>query len=153
MTLNQTVFIRKLTAHDFDDALQLYDELVGAKPAVRGDDRRDRFQRVLSFEGTHIFGAEVDGTVIGMATLHVLPNMTYNGSPYCLVENVATLKAYQSHGIGRAVMHHVIQAAWDAGTYKIMLLTGQKRNSSGFYRRIGFDQDEKYGMVLRRDLT
>ena len=85
-----------------------------------------------------------------MATLHLLPNMTYGGRPYGLVENVVTLSAMQGQGLGRAVMEAVIAAAWEADAYKIMLLTGKEAGAKGFYYKLGFSNEQKFGMMLRR---
>ncbi len=76
--------------------------------------------------------------------------MTYGGRPYCLAENVVTLKAYQGRGFGRKVMNALRDAAWEANAYKIMLLTGQDRGTKGFYESLGYKADQKYGMVLRQ---
>ena len=32
-----------------------------------------------------------------------------------------------------------------------MLLTGARRGAAGFYRSCGFSEDEKHGMVARRE--
>ena len=68
----------------------------------------------------------------------------------CLVENVVTLQAFQGRGLARDVMTALIKAAWAADAYKIMLLTGRKQGARGFYRKLGFRDDQKHGMMLRR---
>jgi Acetyltransferases len=84
-----------------------------------------------------------------MATLHVLPNMTYGGRPYGLIENVVTEKDHRGQGHGRAVIGRLAEAARAAGCYKLMLLTGQARNARGFYEAVGFSADAKWGMMMR----
>ena len=76
--------------------------------------------------------------------------MTYGGRPYGLVENVVTLAARRGQGIGTLVLEHVINAAWQAGAYKIMLQTGRARGALRFYEGLGFSRTEKHGMILRR---
>ena len=141
---------RTLRPDDFDDALALYRELSGTRPVADGDFGRDRFREVLDRDGTAIYGAEMDGSIVSMATLHLMPNMTYGGRPYALVENVVTLKTHQGQGIGRGVMNALIDAAWAADAYKVMLLTGRRAEARGFYEKLGFDGDEKHGMILRK---
>lgn len=141
---------RTLRPGDFDDALALYRELSGTRPVADGEFGRDCFRQILYREGTAIHGAETDGRVVSMATLHLMPNMTYGGRPYALVENVVTLKTHQGQGIGRGVMNALIDTAWAADAYKIMLLTGRRAEARGFYEKLGFDGDEKHGMILRR---
>ncbi|WP_193172862.1 GNAT family N-acetyltransferase [Nisaea nitritireducens] len=144
---------RTLCPDDFDDALALYRELTGSRPVADGNLGRDRFRQILERDGTAIHGAETDGRIVSMATLHLMPNMTYGGRPYALVENVVTLTAYQGQGIGRGVMNALIDRAWAADAYKIMLLTGRRAEARGFYEKLGFDGDEKHGMILRRAIS
>jgi GNAT superfamily N-acetyltransferase len=149
--LSETPVFRKLVASDFEDAVALYKELSTLNPIADGELGAAQFRRILEFEGTAIYGAEMDGRIVSMATLHILPNMTQAGRPYCLVENVVTLQAYQGKGFGRGVLNSLIQAAWDSDAYKIMLLTGKARTAKGFYEKLGFVGDQKHGMILRRD--
>jgi GNAT superfamily N-acetyltransferase len=76
--------------------------------------------------------------------------MTYEGRPYAVIENVVTLKRCQGQGLGRMVMQAAIDAAWVAGAYKVMLLTGKSLGAKGFYEKLGFTSEEKFGMTLRR---
>lgn len=142
--------LRCATPDDFDDLHALYKDLVGTIGVPAGAAGRARLARILSHPGTAIHAAQVDGRLVSMATLHVLPNLTFDGRPYALAENVVTLRSFQGQGIGRAVMTHLAEAAWAANAYKIMLLTGQDLGARGFYERLGYSADEKFGMTLRR---
>jgi hypothetical protein len=43
-----------------------------------------------------------------------------------------------------------VQAATDAGCYKVMLMTGSRRESThAFYRACGFDPGEKTAYVIK----
>ncbi|WP_405364448.1 GNAT family N-acetyltransferase [Roseobacter sp.] len=139
--------IRPLKQADAGKLVSLYNELTFGPKAAQSES----ISTVMDHPGTEIYGAEVDDQIVAMATLHVLPNVTYNARPYALIENVATAAAYQMRGIGKAVMQSAINAAWDQNVYKIMLLTGQKRGARGFYETLGFGCEDKFGMVLRRD--
>lgn len=76
--------------------------------------------------------------------------MTQGGRPYALIENVVTHAAHRGTGQGRRVMTAVIDAAWNADCYKIMLMTGRSAEARGFYEKLGFGADEKWGMTIRR---
>lgn len=83
-------------------------------------------------------------------TLIVAPNLSRHGKPYALIENVVTDPAHRRQGLGHHVLAHAIDAAWQAGCYKVMLLTG--RSDPGvlrFYERAGFAQT-KTGFQIRR---
>lgn len=85
-----------------------------------------------------------------MATLHLLPNVTWNARPYGLIENVVTSEPYRGRGLGRAVLESAIAQAWKADAFKVMLMTGQKRDAKGFYDSVGFSSEDKHAMVIRR---
>ncbi|WP_299201319.1 GNAT family N-acetyltransferase [uncultured Tateyamaria sp.] len=67
-----------------------------------------------------------------------------------MVENVVTHQTHRGTGQGRRVMQAAIDAAWAADCYKIMLLTGRTAEARGFYEKLGFGTDEKWGMTIRR---
>lgn len=142
--------IRPLTASDYADARALYVELVGDIPVPEGAAGQARFDTILAHDGTTLWGAEVDGRILAMATLHILPNLTFDARPYALIENVVTLRRHRGSGLGSAVMAAAIAAAWSAGAYKIMLLTGKTLGARGFYEKLGFSDQDKYGLTLRR---
>ncbi len=140
------MIVRSLTPADFDDALVVYRDLVGDQPVAD----IDAFAAILGHPGTQIIGAAVEGQIASMVTLHILPNMTQGGRSYALVENVVTLQAFQGQGLGRAVMEEAIRRCEAADVYKIMLLTMQEGGAHGFYRKLGFTADDKFGMTWRR---
>lgn len=137
---------RALTTADADAVLVLYQHLVGDQPL--GD--AAALARVLAHPGTSILGAFDDRMLVAMVTLHILPNVTQGGRPYALVENVVTHSDYRGTGQGRRVMQAAIAAAWAEDCYKIMLLTGRAASARGFYEKLGFGVDEKWGMTIRR---
>lgn len=137
---------RALRASDATAACALYKELVGDIAVADAQ----RFAEVVAHPGTTVFGAEENGAVVAIATVHVLPNMTFGGRPYALIENVVTASSMQGRGHGRAVMETAVAHAWQQGCYKIMLLTGRTARARGFYEALGFTADEKWGMTLRR---
>ena len=139
------MMLRALTIEDWPEAEALYWELT-ASGAVAG---RDAFAAVLNHVGTSVYGQVQDSALLAMATLHILPNMTYAGRPYALIENVVAAKATRGQGHGKAVMKHCIAQAQAAGCYKVMLLTGEARKARGFYEAVGFSSDEKHGMIIR----
>ena len=143
---------RALTPDDWHDASALYRELADPVPVLEGEPARMRFNDLVAHPGTTVWGAEANGRVVAMATLHCLPNLTYSGRPYALVENVVTLAAHRGRGLGRLVMERAMAGAWEAGAYKIMLLTGTKRGARVFYERLGFRGHDKHAMTAWHDL-
>jgi GNAT superfamily N-acetyltransferase len=148
--VNGLADIRPLVVSDYADARVLYVQLVGDIPVPDGLAGQHRFAEVLGHPGTTVWGAVVADKVVAMATVHILPNMTFGGRPYAMIENVVTRDDKRGTGLGAVVMRAAIGAAWAADAYKIMLLTGRTLGAKGFYERLGFTDGDKHGMTLRR---
>lgn len=141
------MIVRELEDHDWQAATGLYAQLNSRSEGQLGD--QAQFEAIIGHPGTSIFGAFVEGRLCAIATLHLLPNMSYAGRPYGLIENVVADAAIMNQGVGRAVMQAAIDAAQEAEAYKVMLLTGRANEAMGFYEKLGFNADEKSGMILR----
>lgn len=99
---------------------------------------------------TVLVGAAASGELVASCTLVVIPNLTRRGRPYALIENVVTHADHRQRGHGRALLHAAVAAAWEAGCYKVMLMTGSKRPETlRFYADAGFEQS-KTGFQIRR---
>lgn len=145
-TIDPGIDLRPLGQADANAAITLYNELTFGPQVTENTD----FLRVIAHPGTTIHGA-FDGTgLIAMATLHLLPNPTWGGRSYGLIENVIVTKSHRKRGIGKALLTHAVQAAWAANAYKVMLMTGKKRGAADFYRAAGFNSEDKTAMVIRR---
>ena len=67
------------------------------------------------------------------------------------IENVVTDEARRGQGFGKQVLQAAIEAAWEAGCYKVMLMTGSNEDSThAFYARCGFSGDDKHAYVAWR---
>ncbi|MEP6269224.1 MAG: GNAT family N-acetyltransferase [Paracoccaceae bacterium] len=109
------------------------------------------FHAVLAHPGTTVFGAEGAGDLLGMVTLHLLPNVTWHGRSYGVIENVFTHQNHRKRGVGRSIMQMALDHAWKETAYKVMLKAGQQRGARGFYQALGFTDVDKFAMVLRQD--
>ncbi len=137
---------RPLTLADTQGALALFDVLT---TGPKGGDAQ-MFARVVSHDGTTVFGVLDDDTLRAMCPLHLLPSVTWGGRPYGLIENVVTAPTHRLRGLGRPAMQAALDHAWAQRAYKVMLLTGQKRGARGFYESVGFSCEDKFGMAIRR---
>ncbi len=142
--------VRAAQAADYDGITALYSQLHSSEKMGERPADLEQWQALINHPGSTVFVAEADGQLVGTVVLHVLPNMTREGRPYALIENVVTHQGHRGKGIGRAVMQRAIEEAWAANAYKIMLLTGKQREDGvkKFYQKLGFDADTKHGMYL-----
>ncbi|WP_337268954.1 GNAT family N-acetyltransferase [Oryzifoliimicrobium ureilyticus] len=106
--------------------------------------------KLLLHPGLTVFLGFADSQLSSTATLVVVPNMTRNGAPYALIENVVTHPDHRGRGYGRRVIIQAIDTAWAAGCYKAMLLSGHTNLAAHrFYEACGFLRN-KIGFQIRR---
>ncbi|MBN8890438.1 MAG: hypothetical protein BGP12_01660 [Rhodospirillales bacterium 70-18] len=145
------MFVRPAQDADLPVLLRLYlqfkpEAVMPSEPAVAA-----AWAAMKAREGLTVYVAEDAGVVAATCTLVLVPNLTSGARPYALIENVVTDAAHRRRGLGHAVLQAAIAAAWAAGCYKVMLLTGSKQESTlRFYRDAGFSQN-KTGFQIRRD--
>lgn len=142
--------IRAAEAVDLPGLLALYGELNPDDAALDAALASDRFATILAHPGMTIFIGLAGDIAAASVTLVVVPNLTRGGAPYALIENVVTASAFRKRGFAGALIRHAFVAAWAAGCYKVMLLTGSKNPATlRFYENCGFRQD-KTGYQIRR---
>lgn len=141
--------IRRLRPTDYARARILYEALPAGDTLPDVDTGLKAFTAILAYPGTQIIAAEQGGALVSMATLHMLPNITYSARLYAVVENVVTHPDYRGQGWARKVMEEIATTAWNSDVYKIMLQTDQSRGAKSFYEKLGYTAGEKHGMTLR----
>ncbi|MGW6276417.1 GNAT family N-acetyltransferase [Kribbella sp. NPDC055071] len=142
--------VREAEAGDFEAILGLYGQLHPKDPVVPADRSRLVFDEILRTPGLRLLVLDVDGMVRATTYLNLIPNLTRGVSPYAVIENVVVDASYRGRGLGQEIMAGTLAAAWDAGCYKVMLMTGSRTPAThAFYRRCGFSPDEKTGYVAR----
>jgi GNAT superfamily N-acetyltransferase len=144
-----TPSVRPVGPYDLDDLLKLYADLNPADTRPSEEVAKTRFREMLEHPGLTVFGVFVEGRLVASCVLHVLPNLTRGGAPYALIENVVADERERRQGHGRRVVRAAADAAFAAGCYKVMLLTG--RTDPGvyrFYESCGFRQS-KTGFEMR----
>jgi GNAT superfamily N-acetyltransferase len=135
---------------DLDAILGLYRQLHPRDPEP--PDAHGTFRRILASPGLDLFVLEADGAVVATTYLNVIPNLTRAAAPYAVIENVVVDAARRGAGLGRQIMASTLRAAWDAGCYKAMLMTGSRDPAThAFYRACGFSPDTKTAYVAKPD--
>jgi GNAT superfamily N-acetyltransferase len=142
--------VREVGPEDFGDILALYRQLHPRDPEVADGSDEAAFERILASPGLHLFVLEIDGAVVATTYLNVIPNLTRSASPYAVIENVVVEERLRGTGLGKQIMGSTLEAAWSAGCYKAMLMTGSRTPSThAFYRACGFSPDAKTAYLAR----
>jgi GNAT superfamily N-acetyltransferase len=135
---------------DFEDILRLYRQLQPEDPVLQDGSDAAAFGQILRSPGLHLFVLESDGAIAATTYLNVIPNITRSASPYAVIENVVVDQTFRGTGLGKQIMGGTLQAAWDAGCYKAMLMTGSHNpDTHAFYRACGFSPDAKQAYLAR----
>ena len=142
--------IRQSGPKDLLALLELYKHLNPNEGQLEIEQAEDTFAHFQSYSGSAIFLGRYEMKVVTSCTLIVVPNLTRNGAPYGLIENVVTDASYRQRGFGKQILSAAVDAAWKCDCYKIMLMTGSKRpETKKFYLDAGFEQS-KTGFQMRR---
>ncbi|WP_027683581.1 GNAT family N-acetyltransferase [Rhizobium leguminosarum] len=148
--LDRDFIIRAAARGDLPCLMTLYRHLSPTDPVLDEALAEERFSAILAQPGMTVFIGYAGDVAAATVTSVVVPNLTRSGAPYGLIENVVTHADHRKRGYAGAVIRHAIADAWNAGCYKVMLLTGSKNPATlRFYENCGFVQD-KTGYQIRR---
>lgn len=141
--------IRAVRPEDLASLLELYVHLNPDNAALPDEALLlPAWERILSDPNVCCFVADADGVLTGSCLLAVVPNLTRGARSFGVIENVVTHREYRRQGIGTRLIRHALQTAWDAGCYKVMLLSGAWREDAHrFYEELGFTREGKVGFV------
>jgi len=106
--------------------------------------------RLIEYPDHYLLVGTLDGRPVSSVTLVVIPNLTHNLRPYAVMENVVTHADFRAQGYASALIERASVIARERGCYKIMLLTGSKKESTlRFYEQNGFDRHAKTAFLKR----
>ncbi len=145
------MLIRKATKDDHDDVLVLMQYLQPNDLEVSRSLSQARFTEILNSDYFIITVAEKNSNVVGSCYINIIPNLTRNVAPYCLIENVVTHPDYRRQGVGKALINHALNHARGRNCYKAMLLTGRDKKVQEFYSACGMKSGSKTAFITRWD--
>ena len=140
--------IREITEADFDGLMTLYMQLHD-NPFPEKDERVIAlWQRILADPDHHIIVCEEDGKIVSSCVCVIIPNLTHGQRPYAFVETVITDENYRGRGPATACLDFAREIANRENCYKMMLLTGSKKDSTlRFYERAGYNKNDKTAFI------
>jgi N-acetylglutamate synthase-like GNAT family acetyltransferase len=134
------ISIRQAEVTDLPRILELYEQLTEEKIDLAEDAARKIFAEISEIPRQHFPVAEKDGLVVGTLFLQIVPNLTHNGHPWAIIENMVVDSACRRQGIGRRLIEYAFSRCRQACCYKVQLLSNKKRlEAHQFYRAMGFE--------------
>ena len=140
--------VREVVDSDFDGLMELYMQLHDNPMPAKTPEIKELWERILEDKDHHIIVAEENGQIVSSCVCVVIPNLTHNQQPYAFVENVITDERYRRRGLATDCLNYAKQIAEKENCYKMMLLTGSKKESTlNFYRRAGYNSEDKTAFI------
>lgn len=136
--------VRPATESDLPRIVELLAQLSLHAPrenlaAPMPESYRRAFQQISADPRQRLFVVEDGGRVVGTACLIIVPNLSHQGRPYAIVENVVVDEGQRSSGYGEVLMRHAMAEAQRAGCYKLTLTSNKQRaDAHRFYQGLGF---------------
>ena len=110
---------------------------VEATPPLSSE--RQAFAQIQADPRQRLLVVEAEGLVLGSAVLIIVPNLSHQGRPYAIAENVVIDASQRGAGHGELLMRYIVGEAREAGCYKLSLTSNKERKDAHrFYERLGF---------------
>lgn len=140
--------IREIRDADFDGLMSLYTQLHDNPMPEKTPEVSALWKRIIENKEHHIIVAEEDGKIVSSCVCVIIPNLTHNQQPYAFVENVVTDEHYRKRGLATACLKYAKEIAKREHCYKIMLMTGSKKESTlNFYKQAGYNSEDKTAFI------
>jgi len=140
--------IREINDQDFNRLMELYMQLHDNDMPRESEELKALWNQIRNDRNHHIIVAEEDGKIVSSCVCVIIPNLTHQQRHYALIENVITDEAYRKRGFATACLDYAKEIAVKDNCYKMMLLTGSKKESTlKFYEQAGYNRNDKTAFI------
>lgn len=140
--------VREIRENELGELLELYLYLHENAVPEMTDHLKDTWETIVRDENHHIIVNEIDGKIVSSCVCVIIPNLTRNIRPYAFIENVVTNADYRGKGYATKCLNYAREIAREANCYKMMLLTGSKKETTlNFYRGAGYNSSDKTAFI------
>lgn len=141
--------VREIKKNELKDLLKLYEQLGDNKFPEDNEKLNSTWAKIQKDSSYHIIVYEHEGKLVSSCTVIIIPNLTHDIRSYAFVENVVTDINYRNKGFATSCLNYAKEIAIKCNCYKMMLLTGSKRQSTlNFYKRAGYNMNDKTAFVM-----
>lgn len=140
--------IREARKTDLKHLLALYTQLNNNQMPIIDENLQQLWKDILSDANHHIIVGIIGEKIVSSCVLIIIKNLTHNQRPYALIENVITSEECRGEGYATAILNFAKTIAESEKCYKIMLMTGSKKESTlNFYKRAGYNDKDKTAFI------
>jgi Acetyltransferases len=140
--------IREVTDQDLNGLLTLYTQLHDNPFPDETEELKNLWRSILEDKNHHIIVGTIEDKIVTSCVVVIIPNLTRNQRPYALIENVITDEGHRNQGYATLVLDYAKELAKKENCYKIMLMTGSKKESTlNFYEKAGYNKSDKIAFI------
>lgn len=140
--------VREIKENELNELLNLYLYLHEKFVPEMTEQLKNTWETIMKDKNHHIIVNEVGNKIVSSCVCVIIPNLTRNVRPYALIENVVTREDYRGKGYATECLNYAKKIAVKENCYKLMLLTGSKKESTlNFYRKAGYNSDDKTAFI------
>lgn len=140
--------VREIVESELNELLALYLFLHENRVPEMTGHLQNTWDTIMRDKNHHIIVNVVDGKIVSSCVCVIIPNLTRNVRPYAFVENVVTHADYRGKGYATKCLHYAREIALKANCYKMMLLTGSKKETTlRFYENAGYNSTDKTAFI------
>ena len=140
--------VREAVKEDLSELLNLY-LFLHEKDIPKNSSRLENtWNTIIEDENHHIIVNEINGKILSSCVCVIIPNLTRDVRPYAFIENVVTNEEYRGKGYATECLDYAKEIAIKNNCYKMMLLTGTKKESTlNFYKNAGYNSEDKTAFI------
>jgi glucosamine-phosphate N-acetyltransferase len=142
-TESKEIIVRKAVWEDHEFISNI---LANAFEVKAGSNRR--WWNIISDSSAFPHVVEVDGIVMGTATLYILEKLIHSGGKVGLIEDVAVSEKARGLGLGKLLIETLTHHADKQRCYKVILSCSEE--NVAFYEKCDFYRHE---VTMRKDLS
>ncbi len=137
--------IRRASREDLPDVLALYAQPeMDAGRTLSRLEAEELFEQFSNYPSYHLYVAcdeQAPQAIVGTFALLIMHNLAHRGTPSAIVEDVVVRSDQCRRGIGTQMMRFALETARNAGCYKLVLSSNQRRlQAHAFYEALGFER-------------
>jgi len=146
----QELCVRRAGKDDLLGLLELYTYLHDEPFPVIDTRIENIWARITNDANHYILLGHVGEVLASSCVAVIVENLTRQQRPYAVIENVITHPDYRKKGYASLLLSAAKDIAVNHNCYKMMLMTGSKRESTlNFYRQAGYNSDDKTAFIQR----
>ena len=144
MENDSKITFRIATEKDLNEVIQLIcDDPLGSTREIYSEplapEYIQAFHDILADPNNELIVGELQGKVIAVLQLTVIPNLTLKGSKRGLIEGVRVASRFRGQGIGRLLFQFTLERARQRGCQLAQLTSNKSRKEAiKFYSDLGF---------------